>query len=430
MLLELFPEFGVYLDTCGFSLIHRSSQYYGAVVVYRIIFTVVMFIWIILVLCNTVVEMNQDARELRGQAIAALGNQIKRINACMYRVNSQSGNGPYLVVQDGSRWVCKCPNHQHRGVTCKHIHAVKISLGLRERVARETIIRPINVNLCPICQSNQIMKRGLRHNGHGDIQRFQCRNCGRWFVINLGFERMNASPQTITSAMQLYFTGESLRNVQRFLKLQGVKVSHVAVYKWIQKYVGLMEKYLAQITPQVSDTWRADELYVKIRGDMKYLFALMDDETRFWIAQEVADTKYTHDARELLRMGKVIAQKTPATLITDGLKSYHDAYFKEYYTMKMDTRTRHVREIRMNGEVHNNKMERFNGEVRDREKVMRGLKRKDTPILKGYQLFHNYIRPHEALNGRTPADLCGIQVEGKNKWITLIQNAESHRTGR
>ena len=26
---------------------------------------------------------------------------------------------------------------------------------------------------------------------------------------------------------------------------------------------------------------------------MKYLYALMDDETRFWIAQQVADTKYT-----------------------------------------------------------------------------------------------------------------------------------------
>ena len=31
--------------------------------------------------------------------------------------------------------------------------------------------------------------------------------------------------------MQLYFTGESFRNVQKFLKLQGVKVSHVAVHK-------------------------------------------------------------------------------------------------------------------------------------------------------------------------------------------------------
>ena len=68
-------------------------------------------------------------------------------------------------------------------------------------------------------------------------------------------------------------------------------------------------------------------------------------------------------------------------------------------------------------------MERLNGEVRDREKVMRGLKKTDTPILTGYQIFHNYVRPHEALDGKTPADACGIKVEGENKWITIMQNA-------
>ena len=72
--------------------------------------------------------------------------------------------------------------------------------------------------------------------------------------------------------------------------------------------------------------------------------------------------------------------------------------------------------------MENNKMERLNGEIRAREKVMRGLK-KDTPILKGYQIFHNYIREHEGLDGKTPADACGIEVEGKNNRITLIQNA-------
>ena len=69
------------------------------------------------------------------------------------------------------------------------------------------------------------------------------------------------------------------------------------------------------------------------------------------------------------------------------------------------------------------KKERLNGEIRDREKVMRGLKKDDTPILKGYQIFHNYIRPHQGLKGKTPAEACGITVKGKNKWITLIQNA-------
>jgi transposase-like protein len=80
----------------------------------------------------------------------------------------------------------------------------------------------------------------------------------------------------------------------------------------------------------VSDTWRADEIYVKFSGSMKYLFAMMDDETRFCIAQEVAETKEKHDARNILRMSKEVTGKKPVTFITDGLPSYHDAYTKEF----------------------------------------------------------------------------------------------------
>lgn len=60
--------------------------------------------------------------------------------------------------------------------------------------------------------------------------------------------------------------------------------------------------------------------------------------------------------------------------------------------------------------------------MRDREKVMRGLKRTDKAVLTGYQIYHNYFRPHEALKGKTPAEKCGITIEGKNKWRTVIEN--------
>ena len=183
-----------------------------------------------------------------------------------------------------------------------------------------------------------------------------------------------------------------------------------------------MKNYTEKIVPNVSDTWRADEIYIKIKGDMKYLFAMMDDETRFWIAQEVADTKFKHDARNLLKMSKELMGKKPMKFITDGLYSYNEAYKKEFRTLK-GPRTEHVRHITLRGDHNNNKMERMNGEIRDREKTMRGLKTKDTTILQGYQLFHNYIRPHESLDGKTPSEACGITIEGQNKWKTLIQNA-------
>ena len=40
-------------------------------------------------------------------------------------------------------------------------------------------------------------------------------------------------------------------------------------------------------------------------------------------------------------------------------------------------------------------------------------------------IYHNYIRPHMALDGKTPADKAGIEVKGKDKWLTLIQNASA-----
>ena len=78
---------------------------------------------------------------------------------------------------------------------------------------------------------------------------------------------------------------------------------------------------------------------------MKYLYALMDDQTRFWIAQEVADTKFTADLRPLFQLGKQIAEKSPKTLITDGAPNFHEAYLKEFYTKRLETRTEHIQEI-------------------------------------------------------------------------------------
>jgi transposase-like protein len=356
-------------------------------------------------------------RQERGRAIAKLEDQIKRIDANTYKVKSQSGNGVYEVLNSSIGWMCQCPDHIYRGVTCKHIHAVIFSQLIRAEVAVRRIEPITSITECIYCGSKDLKKDGLRKNKSGTIQKFYCRDCHKYMTFNIGFERMKHNPQAITSAMQLYFSGESLRDTQKSLKLLGVEVSHKTVFMWIKKYVRLMRDYSEKIVPKVGDTWRADELYVKVKGNMKYLFAMMDDETRFLIAQEVAETKEKHDARILFFRAKRLMAKQPKTLITDGLRSYSVACAQVFEG------TKHIRKITLDGKVHNNnKMERLNGELRDREKTMRGLKRKRTVILQGYQLYHNYIREHQAL-GKTPAEACGIKVEGNNKWLTLIQNA-------
>ena len=76
---------------------------------------------------------------------------------------------------------------------------------------------------------------------------------------------------------------------------------------------------------------------------------------------------------------------------------------------------------------NNNKMERLNGEIRDREKVFRGLKNFYTPLIGGLKTYYNYTKIHGSLNGKTPAEASLIEVDGTNKWITLIQNASLYK---
>jgi transposase-like protein len=85
-----------------------------------------------------------------------------------------------------------------------------------------------------------------------------------------------------------------------------------------------------------------------VKGDIKHLFSMMDDETRFWIAQQVSNFKENTNATQLFRKAKETARKEPETLITDGLRTYGMASHFEF------PHTAHIKEIRLAGIVHNN----------------------------------------------------------------------------
>jgi putative transposase len=210
---------------------------------------------------------------------------VKRLDERNLQVKSLPRPEIYKILVTSIGWICSCADHMFRGVKCKHIYAVEFSLELRKTVEVRKI-EPIVTSGCKYCKSENLIRDGLRHNKHCDIQKFECKDCKRYFTINIGFENMKHNPKGITTDMQLYFSGESLRNVAHSLKLIGMDVGHQTIYNLIDKYTSLMEKYLDKITPKISTAWRTDELYLKVKGNTKYLYALMDYETHFWIAQK------------------------------------------------------------------------------------------------------------------------------------------------
>ncbi len=81
---------------------------------------------------------------------------------------------------------------------------VEFSFNLRKAVEAR-VIEPISLEGCIFCKSSTIIKWGIRHNKYGDIQKFSCKSCGKFFTVNLGFEKMKHNPQAVTTAMQLSF---------------------------------------------------------------------------------------------------------------------------------------------------------------------------------------------------------------------------------
>ena len=56
-------------------------------------------------------------------------------------------------------------------------------------------------------------------------------------------------------------------------------------------------------------------------------------------------------------------------------------------------------------------------------KVQRGWKTLRTVLPEGQRIHYNFVKPHEALDGKIPADAAGIGVPGENKWLELLKMA-------
>jgi transposase-like protein len=129
----------------------------------------------------------------------------------------------------------------------------------------------------------------------------------------------------------------------------------------------------------------------------------MDNTTRFWISSKVSQRREVADARALFQDGntKIL---TPKAIIHDGLFSYDEAFQKEYFMLK-NSRVKNIRSISVRNRSLNSKVERLNGTMGDREKVIRGmytvaLAKK---IIEAMRIHYNFCREHEAL-GKTPAE--------------------------
>jgi transposase, IS6 family len=80
--------------------------------------------------------------------------------------------------------------------------------------------------------------------------------------------------EVIVLAVRWYLRyGLSYRDVEELLGERGVRVDHVTVFRWVQRFTPLL---IDAARPCPGDRWFADETYVKVAGRWVYLYRAID----------------------------------------------------------------------------------------------------------------------------------------------------------
>ena len=91
------------------------------------------------------------------------------------------------------------------------------------------------------------------------------------------YRGFHSPPEIIKQAVWLYHCFSlSLREVELILAARGVVVSYETVREWSLRFGRTYAKTLKRCRPQPGDKWFLDEVFVRIRGKLHYLWRAVD----------------------------------------------------------------------------------------------------------------------------------------------------------
>ncbi len=275
----------------------------------------------------------------------------------------------------------------------------------------------IEMPKCKFCGSSDVVKNGTR----AGTQYWLCKECGRGFVDNKALPKSRYPIEAVSSALYMYFTGSSLNDIKRYIEQQfGTELpSDSTIYNWVVKFSEIASKEAKQHKPtSIGNVWIADELFLSIGGKRYYLWDVIDSKTRYLIATYLSPRRGTQEAKKLMELASERAGIVPKVVITDSLASYLDGI-----ELAFGSETKHIQSHPFAKEDSTSLIERWHATLRERTKVMWGMKKPETTrvILDGFLVFYNYFRPHESLNDKTPAEVAGIDYPYKN-WLDVVKS--------
>jgi putative transposase len=140
------------------------------------------------------------------------------------------------------------------------------------------------------------------------------------------YRYFHSSPEVIRLVVMMYIRFPlSLRNVEDLLFERGIDLCHETVRLWWNRFgpmfaADVRRQRVSRMKGFRQWKWHLDEVYVKINGEMHYLWRAVDQEGEIL---ESYVTKTRDKKAALAFMKKALTRHgSPQTIVTDGLRSY------------------------------------------------------------------------------------------------------------
>ena len=210
------------------------------------------------------------------------------------------------------------------------------------------------------------------------------------------FRWFDSSPEVIRLVVMTYVKYPlSLRNVEDLLHERGIDICHETVRLWWTRFGPMFaneirKKRVEAMRQHTHWRWRLDEVYVRINGEMRYLWRAVDHEG------EVLESFVTKDrdkAAALKFIRKAMKRHgRPQAIVTDGLRSYGAALKEIGGTERQEV-----------GRWVNNRAENSHQPFRRRERAMLRFRRMKTlqTFASVHGTVHNHFNQERHLVSRT-----------------------------
>jgi transposase, IS6 family len=208
-------------------------------------------------------------------------------------------------------------------------------------------------------------------------------------------------PEVIIVAVRWYLRyGLSYRDVKELLAERGIRVDHVTIYRWVQRFTPLLIDAARPCRHATGDRWFVDETYVKVAGRWVYLYRAIDQYGQ--VIDVLLSPKRDLAATRRFFVRTLEHALCPTEVSTDRAPAYPRVI------EKLIPAACHVTE-----QYGNNSIEADHGRLKARLRPMRGLKRLRSArvISAGHAFVQNLRRGHYEL---------GVDIDPRHRLTAIF----------